>query len=190
MKTTPLLLLLLLIAGCSQSSTPSPAVPTVATPAAAPTTAAKAPAETPAPPSIVAAGSDAVAKRIAEAKGKVVVLNFWATWCPPCVAEMPEFVKFYNETARDKVAFISLNANDASEIRSAVTTFQKANALPFPIQVFNDNGGVEALAKATGAPLTGGLPTTLIYDREGKLIATWERSVTLEELNAAIKPLL
>lgn len=127
---------------------------------------------------------------LAHLRGRPLVLNFWATWCPPCVAEMPEFVKFYNETARDKVAFISLNANDASEIRSAVTTFQKANALPFPIQVFNDNGGVEALAKATGAPLTGGLPTTLIYDREGKLIATWERSVTLEELNAAIKPLL
>jgi len=178
----PLIVLLLstvFVAGCSQ-----------ATPKIAEATPATAPAAVTATPAITAVGAEAVGRLIDDAKGKVVVLNFWATWCPPCVAEMPEFARFYNETARDKVVVISLNANDPGELRTAVAAFQKDKQLPFPIHVLNDIGGVEALAKATRAALTGGLPATLIYDREGKLVATWERDTTFDELTATVKPLL
>lgn len=171
-----LLLILALFSGCSEAAPKADVVAPAASAAPAPT--------------ITAVGADAVGKLLAAAKGKVVVLNFWATWCPPCVAEMPEFVRFYNETSRDKVAFISLNANLPEDLRTAVASFQKDKGLPFPIYVYNDAGGVEALAKVTGATLSGGLPTTLIFDREGKVVHTWERTATLDDLNAAVKPLL
>ena len=173
-KTFFVPLILATLVGCG-GATPS------ATIAEKPTAAVAAPA---------AIGADGVAKLLAEAKGKVIVLNFWATWCPPCVAEMPALVKFYNETSRDQVAFISLCANEATDLRTTVAAFQKEKALPFPIYVLNDQGGVEALNKALQAQLSGALPSTLIYDKSGALKSTWERDTDFEELMAAIKPLL
>nr|AUN36963.1 thioredoxin [uncultured bacterium] len=144
----------------------------------------------PASTQLAAIGAEGVGKLITEAKGKVVVLNFWATWCPPCVAEMPELAKFYNKTKREEVVFISLCANEPSDLRTAVAKFQKDKSLPFPVYVLNESGGVEALAKATKANLSGGLPTTLIYDKTGALKSMWERDTTFDELSGAIKPLL
>ena len=161
------------LAGCSS---PAPEVEAAKTEAAA--------------PGISAIGAEGVGRMISDAKGKVVVLNFWATWCPPCVAEMPELVKFYNETKREDVEFISLCANDPAEMRTTVAAFLKDRNLTFPVFVLNDPGGVELLAKSTKAALTGGLPATLIYGRDGALVHTWERDTTQAELNEAIKPLL
>ncbi len=126
---------------------------------------------------------------IKAAHGTVTVVNLWATWCPPCVAEMPEFARFYTETKRTDVTFISVNANAPETIAGEVKPFIEKNKLPFPVSVLS-NADPEAIGKATGAEVSGALPLTLIYDRAGKLQKTLEEPVTFDILTALVKPLL
>ena len=128
-------------------------------------------------------------KLIADAKGKVIVLNFWATWCPPCVKELPEFAKFYNEMDKNKVAFISLSANDALKIEEEVTPFLKEKKLPFQVYVLDSNNP-DAFYKALRVELSGALPATIIYGKDGIPKQVWEKDTTFAELKAAVEPLL
>lgn len=126
---------------------------------------------------------------IKAAMGTVVVMNLWATWCPPCVAEMPEFARFYNETKRSDVTFISVSANAPETIAGEVKPFVEKKKLPFPVSVLS-KADPEAIGKATGAEISGALPCTLIYDRKGKLQKTLEEPITFDGLMALVKPLL
>jgi thiol-disulfide isomerase/thioredoxin len=93
--------------------------------------------------------------------GKVTMLNFWATWCPPCRVEMPGMQVLYNKT-RD-VAF-DIMAVSVGEQKKTVTDFIAQNKYSYP--VFLDESGVQS------APFTSrGIPTTFILDKQGKVIA-------------------
>ncbi len=126
---------------------------------------------------------------IKAAQGTVVVLNLWATWCPPCVAEMPEFARFYNETKRADVSFISISANTPDTIAGEIKPFIEKKGIPFPVSVLS-NADPETISKATGAEVSGALPLTLVYDRTGKLRNTLEEPITFDSLTALVKPLL
>lgn len=128
-------------------------------------------------------------ENIKAARGTVVVVNIWATWCPPCVAEMPEFARLCKETKRADVTFISVSANAPETITGEVKPFVEKNKLPFPVCVLSD-ANPETIGKATGADVSGALPLTLVYDRAGKLQKQLEESVTIDSLMALIKPLL
>jgi thiol-disulfide isomerase/thioredoxin len=141
------------------------------------------------PGSLTTVDADKMGERIKAARGTVVVVNVWATWCPPCVAEMPEFSRFYKETKRDDVSFISVNANAPETIASEVKPFLQKSDIAFPVAVLA-NADPEAIGKATGAEVSGALPLTLIYDRTGKLQKMLEESVTFDSIMALVKPLL
>lgn len=123
------------------------------------------------------------------AGGKVTVVNFWATWCPPCVAEMPELAAFYRQHARDRVAFIALSLDAEDEIEETVKPFMKERNIPFPVYVLAERD-IEAISKAVRAEISGALPVTLVYDKGGNVKKMWEGAITLEELNEVVKPLL
>lgn len=92
-------------------------------------------------------------------KGKVIFLNFWATWCPPCLAEMPAVNKLYNQFAEDKeVVFILVDAD--SDFKKAQQYMdRKAYKLP----VYHVAGPIpETIFK-------GSLPTTVVFDKKGRL---------------------
>ncbi len=103
-----------------------------------------------------------------ESKGKVVLYNFWATWCKPCVEEFPEIIKLYNDY-KDKgftVVFISLDETD--DLDSKVIPFLKKNNVDFTAYI-NDFRPQPAIIDFYDKQWEGAIPSTYIYDRDGNL---------------------
>lgn len=92
-----------------------------------------------------------------ELKGKVVFLNFWATWCPPCVAELPYIQSFYNEY-KNKVAFVFITTENWKE----VAVFFRKNDYEFPIYQSNNS-------LLEGLPLVNSIPRTFLIDKKGNI---------------------
>jgi len=95
-------------------------------------------------------------------KGKVIVFNVWASWCPPCRREMPDLIKLSQILPKDQfmVVGLSVDKNIAD-----VKTFVREHQLPFP--VFLDRGGASIAAPKLGIFK---YPETLVMNREGKII--------------------
>jgi thiol-disulfide isomerase/thioredoxin len=99
-----------------------------------------------------------------ELKGKVVFINFWASWCPPCRAEMPSLRILYNKLKDDnRFAFLFLNEDeDAAKAKA----FLQKNDYPFP--VMSAEGTVPADI------FSGTLPTTVVLNKDGKMVMKHE----------------
>ncbi len=116
-------------------------------------------------------------------RGKVVIVNFWATWCPPCRAEMPVFNTFYRQYHDRGVEMIALSA-ERSRARRDVR--QAMQAFSFPAAMLCD-------AKANGFKDPESLPETYVVDAGGVIRARFlagKPSVTEKTLSEAVLPLL
>lgn len=118
--------------------------------------------------------------QLREHRGRVVLLNFWATWCPPCRAETPDLVKLAHryETAGLHIAGISMDDHPASEVPSFVARYH----IPYPILIPDQSF---ALASAVES-----LPTTILVDRQGRVARSVTGAVTLDDMAADIEQLL
>ncbi|MEK7831380.1 MAG: redoxin domain-containing protein, partial [Acidobacteriota bacterium] len=123
--------------------------------------------------------------------GKVVVVNFWATWCGPCVAEFPEFVKLTNEyNAKGGVRFVHITADDVSDLKKAIAFLkaQKSNADQF----IQDTDDPQEMIDAVYKDWPGTLPATFVYDKAGKMtfhrLGIIDRDVLVAEIEKALKP--
>jgi thiol-disulfide isomerase/thioredoxin len=120
---------------------------------------------------------------LAQWKDKVIVLNFWATWCPPCRAEIPEFIRFQKQYGAQGVQFIGV----AIDQKNKVQDFAKEVGMNYPV-LLGDLAGID-LAKRIGNN-EGGLPFSVIVDRTGKVVLTQLGTISYEKLETVIKPLL
>jgi thiol-disulfide isomerase/thioredoxin len=114
-------------------------------------------------------------------KGKVVLLNFWATWCPPCRAEMPDLVKMQRQYRKQGLQVIGITypPEQIAEVRQ----FVKQLRVNYPIAL----GTKET---KTLFDKTETLPLTLIIDRQGNVVDRIEGILLPEEFEQKIKPLL
>ncbi len=97
--------------------------------------------------------------RLSDLKGKVVFVNLWATWCPPCRAEMPEMVRFYRDHSSKKVEILAVNLTD-SDSEKEVKKFAQAYKLNFPVLLDPDG-------KVGNTYKTVTIPTTFIINEKG-----------------------
>jgi len=114
---------------------------------------------------------------------KVLIVNFWASWCPPCVEEMPALDKIAQEYAPKNVLIVGIGIDSPSNIRE----FLLKTPVSYPIVI----GGLEGsnLAKQMGNA-QGALPYTVIINSKGKAIFTKLGKISEEELRKAINSAL
>ncbi|MCG8453952.1 MAG: TlpA family protein disulfide reductase [Spirochaetales bacterium] len=108
-------------------------------------------------PNLEFTDEDGLTRQLEEFQGNIVLLNFWATWCPPCRAEIPDLVHLNSRLERQDFALIALNVE---EDPSLVKEFSEEFQVTFP--VYYDLDG--SASRLVGIP---GLPTTLVIDRDG-----------------------
>ena len=119
--------------------------------------------------------------RVSDYKGKIVLLNFWATWCPPCRAEMPDLVKWQRENRSNGLQVIGITYPPTNRVE--VRSFTRSIKINYPI-VLGD--------KETKALFDSGeaLPLSVVIDREGNVREVIQGIVLPEEFEQKVKPLL
>lgn len=100
--------------------------------------------------------------RLEEWKGKILVVNFWATWCPPCLEEMPEFARLQDELGPKGLQFVGIAIDDAQ----AVGSFLASKPMNYPILI--GEAGGEAWATKLGNHMHV-LPFSAVFDSSGRL---------------------
>jgi len=116
-------------------------------------------------------------------ENKIIVLNFWATWCEPCREEMPELSNFYTENKSKNVVVVGIAIDEAKAVRS----YLAKTKVIYPILVDEDKGVI--LSKNLGNN-EGILPYTVIINSNGIIEKTILGRVHKDQLDAILKPLL
>jgi len=112
-------------------------------------------------------------------RGKLLVVNFWATWCPPCLREIPAFIELQRRYAADGVQFVGI-ALDQTE---AVASFASEKAMNYPVLVGHDD--VIRFMQSLGNGI-GGLPYTAVIDANGELLTTHQGEWKLDVAERAL----
>jgi thiol-disulfide isomerase/thioredoxin len=140
-------------------------------------------------PLVTAADAAVLRRAIAAQKGKVVFVNFWATWCGPCVAEFPSIVRLDRSYRSRGLAVMTVSADLPDQLETGVKPFLAKNRVTFP-QYIIKGGDPEVMINAFDPKWQGDLPRTFVYDRSGHLVKTFEGGQSYAQFESAVKPLL
>ena len=128
--------------------------------------------------SLIDVGGDSVS--LADYRGQVVLVNNWATWCPPCKAEMPDLETYFQAHKDDGFTLIGISAGDTQE---QVTGFVQAYGITFPMWLDPDESALAAFK-------TMNLPSSFVIDPTGTVRLAWTGAISLENLEKYVTPLL
>jgi len=117
---------------------------------------------------------------LADFSGQVLLLNNWATWCPPCKAEMPTLKKFHDAHSAEGFTIIAVEAGDGKE---EVLQFANSLGLTFPIWLDPEGAALNAFKN-------GSLPNSYVIDRSGTVRYAWTVEISLAMLEKFVTPLI
>ena len=129
-------------------------------------------------------GIAGVREFVSRHRGDVLVINVWATWCVPCVEEIPDLASLSRE---DHVRVVGISIDDPEDIPSKVVPFLARHAVPYPVFV-KAAGNDEAFINALNRQWTGAVPATFIYDGSGTQRKMLVGKQTNASLHSAIEP--
>jgi thiol-disulfide isomerase/thioredoxin len=123
---------------------------------------------------------EGVSLSLNDLSGNIVLLNAWATWCPPCIAELPDLEAYYQNHRDEDFVIIGVNIGESGTI---VEEFLEANDISYPIWLDPDERTLRSLN-------TISLPYSILIDRDGEVRLAWSGATCLENLEAAVTPIL
>jgi len=130
-------------------------------------------------PDFTVLDADGKEVRLSDLFGKPIVLNFWASWCPPCRGEMPDFDKVYGEV-KDDITFVMVDMTDGQrETQATGAKFAADQGFAFP--VYFDTKG-----EAAGAYGVTSIPSTVFIDRDGFIVAGAEGALDEKTLRKGV----
>lgn len=121
-------------------------------------------------------------RSFSEWKGKILLVNFWATWCPPCVAEMPELVELQAEMASQNLQIVGIGIDSPSNIRQ----FGEKLQISYPLLVAGMEG--TELSRQLGNQ-GGGLPFTVLIGPDGRVRQTYIGRLDMKNVRADLTSL-
>jgi thiol-disulfide isomerase/thioredoxin len=113
-------------------------------------------------------------------RGRVVLMNLWASWCPPCRAEMPDLQRLADRYAGKPLAIVGVNEGESADRARA---YADSLGIRFPIWI----DSAQRYGRAYGAL---GLPTTVILDRRGIVVRGFDGELTFAQMESAVAPLV
>ena len=126
---------------------------------------------------------DGEQRSIAEWDGEVIMLNFWASWCPPCRREIPAFIELQEDFGDQGFQIVGLAIDD----RQSVVDFTDPMGVNYPLLI-GAGEGID-IAEAYGNDI-GVLPYTVFIDRDGRIVEAHRSELHYEDVAAIIEPLL
>ena len=115
-----------------------------------------------------------------ESAGQVRLVNFWATWCPPCRAELPDLVAYYHDHADEGFLLVGVNSQESA---LQVRTFLNDQGLDFPVVLDQDGSQMAPYG-------VSGLPSSFLIGPDGQILQQWTGMISRATLEQAVTPLL
>ncbi len=142
-------------------------------------------------PDFQLASIDGKTFNLSDLEGKVILLNFWGTWCPPCRREIPDFIELYDKYNREglEIVGITLSSGSANDIAAFVKNWN----MNYPVLTDISNNETQLVTaeygRATGYPITG-IPTTFLIDRDGYIRKSYVGPRSEQIFYSDLKPFL
>jgi thiol-disulfide isomerase/thioredoxin len=127
-------------------------------------------------------------KLIAGSKGQVLLIDFWATWCSPCLEEIPHLVALERKYRGKGLRLVTVSADD-EEDRAAALKFLQEKRVPAPVYL-KTAGDDDKFITFVDKTWSGALPALFLYDRNGKLARTFIGEADMKAVEKAIQGLL